>query len=180
MRELTPKVHNDYLQLWLEAGLPALLLLIAIFLSVSLLFIRSVRNPRISPRRLIEIAGLYCGLLVIAMHSFVNFNMYLLPTLIVAGLVIARFHWLAQEGSTAQVIIFNPDRYISRPIFRVISGAVLLMPVLYFLALALSTSYAKEGVALARAAKFDEADGALARAHRLAPDSDMVLVSRAD
>ena len=173
-------VHNDYLQLWLEAGLPALLLLVAIFLAASLMFVRSVRNPSMPSRRLIEITGLFCGLLVIAMHSFVNFNMYLLPTLIVTGLVLARFHWLVQEGGTAQVFIFNPDRYISPPIFRFIAGAVLLMPVLYFLALALSTSYAKEGVALARAAKFDEADGALARAHRLAPDSDMVLVSRAD
>ena len=173
-------VHNDYLQLWLEAGLPVLLLLAAIFLAASLMFVRSVRNPSMLSRRLIEITGLFCGLLVIVMHSVVNFNMYLLPTLIVAGLVLARFHWLVQEGGTAQVFVFNPDRYISRPIFRVIAATVLLMPVLYFLALALSTSYVKEGVALARAAKFDEADGALARAHRLAPDSDMVLVSRAD
>ena len=37
-------VHNDYLQIWIEGGLPALLFLVFIMISVSLAFLKSMRG----------------------------------------------------------------------------------------------------------------------------------------
>jgi len=82
-------VHNDYLQLWLEAGLPGLVLLLAIYVSTLVLFIRVLRSDRYTTAQALEITGLFSGLLAIAMHSFINFNLYVLPTSLIAGVMLS-------------------------------------------------------------------------------------------
>ena len=42
-------VHNDYLQLWIETGLPGLVLLLAAFIAVTYLFVRVTRHAQTTP-----------------------------------------------------------------------------------------------------------------------------------
>jgi Tfp pilus assembly protein PilF len=173
-------VHNDYLQIWLEAGLPGLILLLGIYASAFAMFIGVLRNRRISNARAIEIAGLFCGLLVVAMHSFVNFNLYILPTSLVAGLMLARFHELATMGPGARVWNFNPTRYLRLGIYRTVVSLAVLTGVVYWLSHALANYAIQEAVHQVSAGELDQADEALSRAYRLSPDSEMTLVARAE
>lgn len=172
--------HNDYLQLWLEAGLPAVILLLAIYVSAFVLFVRVLNNRRINAARTIEITGLFCGLLVVALHSFVNFNLYVLPTLLVAGLMLARFHELATAGPEAHVWVFKPARYLRLSIYRSLLLLVVIAGTGYWISQALANYAFQEAVQLVKEGELDRADTALTRAHRLSPDSEMVLVARAE
>ncbi len=173
-------VHNDYLQIWLEAGLPGLVFLLAIYVSALVLFIRVLRRQRFGKARVIEIAGLFCGLLVVAMHSFVNFNLYILPTSLVTGLMLARFHEQATAGPGARVWNFNPTRYIRLSIYRGLLLLVLLTGVGYWVSQSLANYAIQEAVHLVSEGELDGADEALTRASRLSPDSEMVHVARAE
>jgi O-antigen ligase len=173
-------VHNDYLQIWLEAGLPGLILLLGIYASAFAMFVGALRNRRFSNARAIEIASLFCGLLVVAMHSFVNFNLYILPTSLVAGLMLARFHELATMGPGARVWNFNPTRYLRLNIYRALVLLVMLAGIGYWLSQALANYAIQEAVHLVSEGELDGADEALSRARRLSPYSEMVLVARAE
>lgn len=173
-------VHNDYLQIWLEAGLPGLVLLLAIYISAFVLFIRALRNRRLSQARVLEITGIFTGLLVVALHSFVNFDLYVLPTLLVAGVILARFHELTTAGSGTDAWTFKPTRYLRLGVYRTVVSLVVLTGVVYWLSHALANYAIQEAVHLASAGELDAADEALSRAQRLSPDSEMTLVARAE
>lgn len=172
--------HNDYLQIWLEAGLPGLVLLLAMYVSALVLFVRALRSRRFTGVRMIEITGLFCGLLVVAMHSFVNFNLYVLPTSLVAGVMLARFHELATAGLEAHVWVFKPTRYLRLNIYRPLMLLVVVAGIGYWISQALANYAFQEAVQLVKEGDFDRANEVLSRARRLSPDSETVLVGRAE
>jgi O-antigen ligase len=173
-------VHNDYLQIWLEAGLPGLVLFLAVYVAVLMMFIYVLRQRRVDSARVIEIAGLFSALLVVAMHSFVNFNLYLLPTSLVAGVVLARFHQLAVAGQRGGVWKFTPTRYLRLGVYRLVVSLFVLLGVSFWVSHSLANYAIQEAVHLVSEDKFDEADEALSRAQRLSPDSEMTLMGRAE
>lgn len=172
--------HNDYLQIWLEAGLPGLVLLLAIYVATLVLFVRVLRSRRFGNARVVEIAGLFCGLLAVAMHSFVNFDLYVLPTSLIAGLMLARFHELATAGFKARVWVFKPVRYLRLSLYRGLVLLVALAGVGYWVSQALANYAFQEAVQLVKEGELDRADAVLSRARWLSPDSEMVLVARAE
>ncbi len=172
--------HNDYLQIWLEAGLPGLVLLLAVYVSALVLFVRALRTRRIGHARAIEMTGLFCGLLAVAMHSFVNFDLYILPTSLVAGVMLARFHELAAAGRAARVWNFHPTRYVRLNIYRLLALLVVLTGVGFWVSQSLASYAVQEAVHLVNEGDLDRADAALSRAQRLSPDSEAAFVARAD
>ena len=88
-------VHNDYLQLWVETGLPGLLLFVAFFVFVLRMYVRALIKDKLSPAQKIELSALFAGLLAIAIHSIFSFNLYILPILLLSGLLLGRFHEIA-------------------------------------------------------------------------------------
>jgi len=173
-------VHNDYLQIWLEAGLPGLVLLIGVYVATLVMFIGVLRRRIHNNARVIEIAGLFSGLLVVAMHSFVNFNLYLLPTSLVAGLVLARFHELAVAGQRRLVWKFSPTRHLRPGVYRLVVSLLVLLGVSFWVSHSLANYAIQEAVHLVSQGKLDEADEALSRAQRLSPDSETTLMGRAE
>lgn len=172
--------HNDYLQIWLEAGLPGLVLLLAVYVSALILFVRALQTRRIGRARAIEMTGLFCGLLAVAMHSFVNFDLYILPTTLVAGVMLARFHELAVAGRAARVWKFDPMRYVRPTVYRVLVSLVVLIGLAYWASHSLANYAVQDAVKLATHRDFDGADAALSRAQRLSPESDAAYVARAE
>ncbi len=171
--------HNDYLQLWIEIGVPGVVLFLAVLAFAAWLFIRLVRNG-VPPRVRIEAAGLIAGLAAIAAHALIEFPFYIAPILIVYGLILARLQYLALSHGKAGFWAVRSVRYFSRSGFRAIVAAAALLPLGYFATVAVSSHEMYRGVGLAEQGRLDEADSALTFAMRLRPDSDSVLVARAD
>ncbi len=172
-------VHNDYLQIWIEAGLPALLLLLATFASVAVMLIRTLRKRPPVERRL-EMLGLFAGLLAVAAHSFLDFNLYILSISITAGLVLGRFHELATQVVSTREQHMQPSRVIQAPAYRVVAVLIALFPLTYFVGLGLSDYLYKRAFDEAAAGKLIEADNTFGWAERLLPHDDKVLTMHAD
>lgn len=173
-------VHNDYLQIWIEAGLPALLLLLAAFASVAFLLMRLLGHARVTVTLRLEALGLFAGLLAVAAHSFLDFNLYILSISVTAGLVLGRFHECVAQVVPLRVHTMWPSRALQSPAYRVIVVLVTLFPLSYFVALGLSDYLYKRGYDLAAAGSLLEADDSFTWAERLLPRDDKVLTMHAD
>lgn len=175
-------VHNDYLQIWIEAGLPGLLLWLAIYATVLVLFARAMRRGQAAPAARIEMAGLFAGLLAIAVHTFFDFDLYILPIQLVLGAVLARLHALcfSQDSASGGYFLWQPSRHAGRVPYRVLASLVVLPPLLYFSALGSSVYLADRARDLPAKGQWAEASRMLDFAMRLMPDSDFALLTYAD
>jgi O-antigen ligase len=107
-------VHNDYLQIWIETGVPGLMLLVAVYVAVLILFVRLLRSGHVTASVKIEAAGLFAGLIAVAAHSFVDFNLYILPILLIAGLGLGRFQELCWAGRKKSIFVIQPSRWLRK------------------------------------------------------------------
>lgn len=175
-------VHNDYLQIWIEAGLPGLLLFLAFLGSVAWLAWRILRQPRVPAPVRIESAGLIAAFGAIAMHSLVQYNFYVIPILMVCGLLLARLQELA--GSIPAVVSgawkLAPAGYFTSHGYYLLIVLLMLFPVGYFTSIGISAFQISRGGQLVAREQFDEADHALKLAQRFWPNSDTPLMARAD
>ena len=80
-------VHDDYLQLWTEAGLPMLLLLLGVAIWVARQAWRTLRER--SPAAL-ERLGYLAAVVAVLIHATVNFLFYFTPVALLVGLYLAR------------------------------------------------------------------------------------------
>lgn len=174
-------VHNDYLQIWIETGLPGLLLLLAVLTSAAWAVWRTLRRGDLPAAARIEIAGLSAGLLAIAAHSFVQYNFYVIPTLLLCGFLLARLQELATppRGTAPRPWRWRPDKHLGVAGYRLIVLALALFPLGYFASLGVSAYQLSRGNTLVAQNLFDEADRAFVAAQRFWPDSDAPLIARA-
>ncbi len=172
-------VHNDYLQIWIEAGLPALLLLLAAFGSALFLLVRFLRHrPPVTVR--LEALGLFCGLAAVALHSFFDFDFYILPVSIVIGLALGRFHECVSGTSSVRERTLQPKKILRPWLYRVVVVSFFLAPLSYFVVLGVSDQLFKRGFTLAAEGKLPEADAVFTWAERLLSFDDKVLATHAD
>lgn len=172
--------HNDYLQIWIEAGWPGLLLLLAVLAATLWIFARAMQRPKVPDAVRIEMTGLFCGLLAVAGHSVVDFNLYILSIMMTAGLMMGRLHELAGRELHVPMIRLRPSCLIGKQAYPVIVSLLALLPLAYFTALGLANSYYDKALQQAREGKLQEADRSLAAAERLTPADDRMLIAHAD
>ena len=173
-------VHNDYLQIWLEAGLPGLLLLVALLLSTIFLFVVALRRTGVTAARKIEMTGLFSGLFAVALHSSVDFNFYVLVTTIIGGVMLARFHGLAAPAAGIGHWYIRPAAWMGASAYRTITLLLVLFPLVYFGSISLSIYETDKGLEEAKQGRLEEADRSFARAHRIYPYADNILINHAD
>lgn len=173
-------VHNDYLQIWIETGLPGLLLLLAIEISVLAILIRALRDSRATPEVKIEMAGLVGGLAAIAFHSFFDFDLYIQPILLAIGLMLARLHFLYVQFVQIDYLDLRPANRFGFRGYRVITLLLVALPVFYFVAAGYSARLTYQAREYATQGRWVEASAALNRAWLLMPTSDLTLVTHAD
>lgn len=173
-------VHNDYLQLWIETGLPGLLLLLAVYISVAFLCVRALRLVPVGQPARIEIAALFSALLAIAAHTFVDFNLYILPIQLVLGLVMVRLYALCLRHTGSSTLTLRPARWVGQSGYRIIAALVTIMPLLYFVALGISAYLTSQARDIAARGDWAGASRHLTLASRLAPSSELVYVTHAD
>lgn len=173
-------VHNDYLQIWIEAGLPGLLLLLAVYVSLAFLCVRALRfAPTDRPVR-IEIAALFGALLAIAAHTFVDFNLYILPIQLVLGLVLVRLHALCLRHTGPGALMLRPSEWVSLGGYRLAIVLVTIIPLLYFSALGASAYLTSQARDIATRGDWAGASRQLTLASRLTPSWELVYVKHAD
>lgn len=172
-------VHNDYLQFWIEAGLPGLILLLALLVAAAFMYVRAMRMTTDAPTR-VEATALLAGLAAVAMHSFLDFNLYVLSILLLAGLTLGRLHSLAYANSYPRFVLFAPSKVVSRPGYRLLVGIVAAFPLLYFSTLGLASSEYQRGLKLVEESQWGQGYAVLHRATRLYPYADNVMLSTAD
>ena len=173
-------VHNDYLQIWIETGLPGLILLLAIYVAVLVMFVRLLRHPETTVSERVEAAGLFGGLLAIAVHTFFDFDFYILPIQLVMGLVLARMYQISSARMPVSVHVFLPAVKMRPYVYHAACAFVLLLPLLYFTFLGLSAVLTHKARDLAIRGNWVEASETLARATRLMPSADLTSVTHAD
>lgn len=172
--------HNDYLQIWIEAGLPALLLLLAVFGSVLYLTARLLRSKRSTPVVQTEVAGLFCGLLAVAAHSVLDFNLYILPISIMAGLILGRWHERVTQNLAVPTVCVRLRTYLRPPVHRLVVIMAALVPLWYFAALAASDMFYQRALGLGAEGRLQESDERLMWAENLLPSSDRFYLAHAD
>ena len=166
--------HNDYLQIWIENGLPALLLLCASLIITLIYFIKLIRTE-ISPERRIELTGIFSGLFAISLHSLFTFNFYILSILVLSGIFLARFNQLCTNDAT---------RFITLHIKNNTRLFLVLISIVYvFISHSLysewrSDSYREQALSFAIQNNYVEADQMLTQAIKQQP-SEAIYLNRA-
>jgi len=173
-------VHNDYLQLWLEAGLPALLLILAVAVAALVLFVRIQRSPKFGKTAKLEAAGLAAGMLAVSMHTAVDFNFFVLPILMLTGFMLARLLELGGKSAGMRIVVWRPSKMLSAGGWRALLVTGFFFPAVYFFSAPASIYYTDKGVALAAQGRLLEAEAALVRASGLYPFADNIYISQAD
>ncbi len=173
-------VHNDYLQLWIETGLPGLLLWLSVLASTVWLFLRLLATgatPATTPRhrqRTILAAGLLGGLGAMALHSFFTFNLYTQPILLLAGLLLGRLHTLAtrEDALGGPVLALRPRHHMSARGFHLLVVLVFILPLMQFASLALALNTAQRARAAMAQGHLRVANARFDLAETLAPGLD--------
>lgn len=180
--------HNDYMQITLEAGYPGILLLLSLFIFILLNLIRSLKNKTknnlLSDNHHVEIVSIFSALVTFAAHSFLTYNFYILPLLIIAGLYLARFNQLAnlnlQSDSDSIKTIPALKIYFKSFMFVFCLVGIIFILASYFLSTSLSSHYNNEAKKLMLKNKYQASNQLFLKAQILAPLMDNPFFSHAD
>lgn len=172
-------VHDDYLQLAIEAGIVGLVLLAAVLVAVVRRYRQGQRQRAATPDARIELAALFAALLATAAHALVDFVFYVPAILIVCAFWLARLHHLsaAPGAGGIKLSLRGP---MSREGFRIILVLLALSPLAYFSALALSGYQYRQALQAAAHGDWVASERAFEYARRLFPGSDTLDTSEAD
>jgi tetratricopeptide (TPR) repeat protein len=171
--------HNDYLQFWIETGLPGPLLLLGAGLAVLWYMLRLLRRlPASDPRR-IEATGLFAGLLAVAGHSAVDFNFYILSILVVAGLALGRWHELMIESLDGRAVTLTMSSWLRPRVFMPALAALTGIALFHFGGLGVSSVLYHRADEQAYAGQIEAASKSLAVAEMLTPSDDRIPATHA-
>jgi len=168
-------VHNDYLQIWIETGLPGVLLLISILVAALFMVVQYLRRPQHDSGERTEVIALSCGLGAVAAHSFLDFNLYTLSISLLVGLALGRMHELVSRPTPHVTVSLRPAQYLRPSLYRFAILGVIAGPAMYLAALGVSDHYFARGLEHGMRSEFAEADRAIRRAQQLAPASNKSL-----
>jgi len=173
-------VHNDYLQILIESGWPALFLILSVLTATLYVFVKAYRSAPADASTRIESAGLFAALLSVFVHSLFDFNLYTMPTMILTGLAMGRLRSLCPEPLPSVVLKISPFRLLRPAVIRF----CLLLPALlagsYFLTVGISHHYHQRAERLIEAGQPAKAMDALQIAESLWPSHDLLKYLRAN
>lgn len=173
-------VHNDYLQLWIEGGLPALVLITGLLATIFILFVRSLQNPKVEGAKKVEITGLFAAIFAVSFHSFFSFNFYILSILILFGLVLGRFHVLVSHGRRRNEIKYRPSLILGKKSYFLSIFLLLLIPVGHFTAMGASFYFTEEARDMMKKREYRKIHTIFEKARRFWPEPDFVWGSHAE
>ena len=148
--------HNDYLQLWIEGGLPLMIILLGLMSVMAVSFYRTMKAKDLPQANKIEALALFAGLMALAIHTTTDFNFYNMPTMILAGVMLGRLDMLSAAKKWRLVL---PERLkVRTAVYRTCLLLASLTLLSFFLCMGLSYYYCEQGNELF--AKMNYADAA--------------------
>ncbi len=172
--------HNDYMQIWVDAGLPGLILFLAVLGAAAWMLLRLWRKTAAGSAARAEVAGLAASFMVLPINSVFNYNFYVVPSLVVFGMLLARIHMLHESFGGGERIVLPLSRFLGARALRTIIFLLALFPLVYFGSVAAATMLTDRAIIHARRSEYEAADMNLALAHRMLPGADSILMLRAD
>ena len=173
-------VHNDYLQIALETGLPGFIFLFLILLAVIYRLIKTLRATSNDHPQYLHLIALFAALLTLAIHSAFTFNLYVMPIMLLAGLLLGRFNQLTDQLVGKQSHTWRVARLVRPGIYKTVLVISIITLASYFLGLAASYHYQHKAYQLARTNQLEKAHQAFRVAQKLAPRLDSVYYADAD
>ena len=173
-------VHNDYLQIALETGIPGLFLLVLILLATLIRFISVLQSNSREEIHRVETVALFAALLTIAFHSVFSYNLYVMPVMFITGLLLGRFNQLVDLLTVRQFVVRTPAN-VFRPSFYysllIVSACTLAA---YFLSIGVAHHYQQQAYRLAGHNQLKAAHRAFQLAQKFAPLGDSAFYADAD
>ncbi len=173
-------VHNDYLQIALETGLPGLLLLLLILAATTTRLIKTLQHSRKDDPQRLYFVALFAALLTLAIHSGFTYNLYLLPIMLIAGLFLGRFNQLADQLDDRPLLALQPSRQFQPAVYYL---ALILLSVglgSYFISIGVAHHYQHKAYQLAANNQLERAHHAFYIAQKLASHVDSAYYADAD
>jgi O-antigen ligase len=161
--------HNDYLQFLIEAGIPGLILLVLLILSILYYWIKFIRLKDVKIHKKIEATSLIAGITSIGFHSFFTFNLGLFSILFLIGLMLGRFLFLINHSRS---IDFLTKLQIRKPVFRLALSGIFIALSCYFCAISIFSHLYIKGESAYINGKVTKADELISIAMTLYPYDD--------
>ena len=125
----------------METGFIGLSLMLFIMVTISMLIKRLLKHQRLIFRDRVQVLGLMAGLCTIGVHSFVDFNFYIIAILMIIGLMCARIQEISLKYFPKLVRVFIPAHKLSKNIFILISTVVPFVILSYSFPLGIADFY---------------------------------------
>ena len=135
--------HNDYLQLWIEGGLPLIIILLVLMSFIAVSFYKTMKSKELSQINKIEALSLFAGLMALALHTCTDFNFYNMPTMIFAGVMLGRLDMLS-AAKKWRVVLHDRLR-VQVAVFRTCLTLAGLTLLTFFVFIGLSYYYCEKG-----------------------------------
>lgn len=172
--------HNDYLQIWIELGGVGLILFVAVLVAITF-GLRRLMQAKTAPADVkIVGTGIYCALISTYMHSLFTFNFYILPILIMFGVLLGRFYQLVYQYNPARQWSGTLPAHCPLGLVRVMIALAVIFPLLFLTTYAMSYQLYQRAIVLAETGDLPAAESMLRQAARVSPNWDLPYVAHAD
>ncbi|CEK10207.1 O-antigen ligase family protein [Legionella hackeliae] len=132
--------HNDFLQLFIETGIPGALILLGLVITIALSFWRYFFQKPVDAEHHIQLAVCFAVIISFALHSMVDFNFYVLTMNLLLGCYLGYLHSLLKEGGIIRGWVIPLTPQLKR-IFMMVGFILFLLITLYAFRLLLLNYY---------------------------------------
>ncbi|WP_454781421.1 O-antigen ligase family protein [Legionella sp. WA2022007384] len=158
--------HNDFLQLFVETGIPGIVILLGIIVTL-LSYLKSYLNhPNQNPVTHIQGIACFSALAALVCHSFIDFNFYVFPMNLLMGCCLGYLHYFLRTKGWVKIYSFS-----LKNIWILRCGIIVFLFLIssYFIRFFILEHYIENTEAAIQAKQFNEAIAASNHALNLFP-----------
>lgn len=165
--------HNDLMQLYIELGIPGVVLLLSLGGVLIWRWWRSVYAAKPVRQKALEINALFWGILAVITHSVFTYNLYVPASLVLLGAMLARFVNLTAAPKTPNRLLLQ--RMLRPGYFYSLCGTIVVLPLTVLGSAVLMQHYHERGLRNLANGALEQAQHNLALALRWYPNAQTAI-----